>query len=27
VSGFMGPLTWEEEQRRRSIVEKIDWIE
>ncbi len=27
VSGFMGPLTWEEEQRRRSIVAKIDWIE
>jgi hypothetical protein len=27
VSGFMGPLSWEEEQRRRSIVEKIDWIE
>ncbi len=27
VSGYMGPLTWEEEQRRRSIVEKIDWIE
>ncbi len=25
ASGFMGPLTWEEEQRRRAIVEKIDW--
>ena len=27
ASGFMGPLTWEEEQRRRAIVEKIDWRE
>ena len=27
VSGFMGPLTWEEEQRRRKIVQEIDWKE
>lgn len=27
VSGFMGPLTWEEEQRRRKIIQEIDWKE
>ena len=27
VAGFMGPLTWEEEERRRAVVKKIDWKE
>ena len=27
VAGFMGPLTWEEEERRRNLVKKIDWKE
>ena len=27
VAGFMGPLTWEEEERRRAFVKKIDWKE
>jgi len=27
VAGFMGPLTWEEEERRREIVKRIDWRE
>ena len=27
VAGFMGPLTWQEEERRREKVKKIDWKE
>ena len=27
VAGFMGPLTWAEEQRRRELLKKIDWKE
>ncbi len=27
VAGFRGPLTWEEEERRRAYYKKIDWIE
>jgi len=27
VAGFMGPLSWEEEERRREIVKRIDWRE
>jgi hypothetical protein len=27
VAGFMGPLSWEEEERRRNLVKKIDWKE
>ncbi|MDA2933853.1 twin-arginine translocation signal domain-containing protein [Acidobacteria bacterium AH-259-D05] len=27
IGGFMGPLSWEEEERRRKIVGKIDWKE
>ena len=27
VAGFMGPLTWAEEERRRELVKKIDWKE
>lgn len=26
VAGFTGPLTWEEEERRRARYKKIDWI-
>ena len=27
TAGYMGPLSWEEEERRRTIVQKIDWKE
>jgi hypothetical protein len=27
VAGFRGPLTWEEEERRRAYYKKIDWVE
>ena len=27
TANYMGPLTWEEEERRRAIVQKIDWKE
>ena len=27
TAGYMGPLSWEEEERRRAIVQKIDWKE
>ncbi|MDA2933854.1 twin-arginine translocation signal domain-containing protein [Acidobacteria bacterium AH-259-D05] len=27
VAGFRGPLTWEEEERRRAYYKKIDWKE
>jgi hypothetical protein len=27
VAGFRGPLTWEEEERRREYYKKIDWKE
>lgn len=27
LSSFHGPLTWEEEERRRAYYKKIDWIE
>ena len=27
TAGYMGPLTWEEEERRRALVQKIDWKE
>lgn len=27
IAGFMGPLTWAEEERRREFVKKIDWKE
>jgi len=27
VAGFSGPLTWEEEQRRRELLKEIDWQE
>ena len=27
VAGFRGPLTWEEEERRRSYYKRIDWKE
>ncbi|MEE8350266.1 MAG: twin-arginine translocation signal domain-containing protein [Acidobacteriota bacterium] len=27
TAGYMGPLSWEEEERRRAIVQKIDWTE
>ena len=26
-SGFFGPLTWEEEERRRNLMKKIHWHE
>jgi hypothetical protein len=27
VAGFRGPLTWEEEERRRAYYKTIDWQE
>lgn len=27
TANYMGPLTWEEEERRRAIVKEIDWKE
>ncbi len=27
TANYMGPLSWEEEERRRAIVQKIDWKE
>ncbi|MEE2822964.1 MAG: twin-arginine translocation signal domain-containing protein [Acidobacteriota bacterium] len=27
IAGFRGPLTWEEEERRREYYKKIDWKE
>jgi hypothetical protein len=27
VAGYMGPLNWEEEERRRARAKKIDWHE
>lgn len=27
ITGYPGPLTWEEEERRRAIFKKIDWQE
>jgi len=27
VAGYIGPLTWAEEERRRELVKKIDWKE
>lgn len=27
VAGFRGPLTWEEEEKRRAYYKKIDWKE
>ena len=27
LSSFHGPLTWEEEERRRAYYKKIDWSE
>ena len=27
VAGFQGPLTWEEEERRRAYYKQIDWQE
>ena len=27
VAGFHGPLTWEEEEKRRAFYKKIDWKE
>ncbi|MBI2821904.1 MAG: twin-arginine translocation signal domain-containing protein [Acidobacteria bacterium] len=27
IAGFRGPLTWEEEERRRQLLKKIDWRE
>lgn len=27
VAGFRGPLTWDEEEKRRAIYKKLDWKE
>ncbi len=27
TANYMGPLTWEEEERRRTLVQKVDWKE
>ncbi|OFW28920.1 MAG: hypothetical protein A3J28_01170 [Acidobacteria bacterium RIFCSPLOWO2_12_FULL_60_22] len=27
VAGYIGPLTWAEEERRRELLKKIDWKE
>src|SRR3990172_4069652 len=26
VAGYAGPLTWEEEERRRNVFKKINWV-
>jgi hypothetical protein len=27
VAGYAGPLTWEEEERRRQFFKKVNWVE
>lgn len=27
VAGYAGPLTWEEEERRRNLFKKINWVD